>query len=160
MPDPFSRKARRIAIKDAVQGDRVVAVIEIVSSGNKTSRSRVEQFVGKSVTLLEKGIHLVVLDLQAPTPLVPRGLHAMISSQLGHEPSAAPAERPLSAVSYQVLETGTLRAHFVPLKVADRLPELAVFLGAHDFVRLPLEMTYEDSFRTVPWKFREVLEER
>jgi hypothetical protein len=157
VPDPYARKSRWIVIKDAWQGDRVVAVIEVVSPGNKTSRARTEQFLRKSVNLLDRGIHLVVLDLQAPTALVPRGFHAMITADLGHEATAVPAERPLSALSYQVLETGALRAHLVPLKVGDTLPELAVFLGPHDFVRLPLEATYAESFRTVPWKFRDVL---
>jgi hypothetical protein len=135
-----------------------VAVIEIVSGGNKTSRARVEQFLSKSVGLLERGIHLVLLDIQAPTALVPRGLHARIASELGHEPSASPAGRPLSVVSYQVLESGAVRAHLVPLKVGDPLPEMAVFLTPHEFVRLPLEVTYGEAFRSVPWKFQEALE--
>ncbi len=157
VPDPYARKSRRIVIKNAWQGDRVVAVIEIVSKGNKTSRARVEQFLKKSVSLLEKGIHLVVLDLHIPTALVPHGFHSMISRELGHEPSIAASDRPLSSVSYQVTETGAVRAYLVPLKFGDRLPELAVFLSPHDFVRLPLESTYNDSFRTVPWKFRELV---
>lgn len=155
--DPYVRKARRIAIRSAVEGDRVVAVIEIVPSGNKTPRSRRERFVGKSVAFLEEGIHLAFVDIHPPTPLVPHGFHAAIAAELGRKATPAAPDRPLSAVSYQVLEAGTVRAHFVPLKVGDRLPELAVFLSPHEFVRLPLEATYEDAFRTVPWKYREAL---
>jgi len=157
VPDPYARRSRRIVIKDAWQGDRVVAVIEVVSRGNKTSTARVEQFVQKSVEWLEKGVHLVLLDLHPPTPLVPHGFHALLCGELGHEPTAPPADRALSAVSYQVLESGALRAHLVPLKVGDPLPELAVFLTPHEFVRLPLERTYDESFHTVPWKFQEAL---
>jgi hypothetical protein len=156
-PDPYARKARQITIKNAWDGDRVVAVIEVVSGGNKSSRARAEQFLDKSVGLLETGIHLVLVDLHPGTRIVPDGFHALISEQLGHEPSPPPAERPLSAVSYQVLEMGALRAHLVPLRVGDRLPDLAVFLGPHEFVRLPLEATCEESFRTVPWKYQEIL---
>ncbi len=130
VPDPYARRSRRIAIKDAWQGDRVVTVIEIVSYGNKSSRARVEQFLRKSVSLLERRIHLVVLDLHAPTALVPKGFHAMISGDLGHEASGVSPERPLSAVSYQILETGALRAHFVPLRVGDRLRSRGVPHGA------------------------------
>ena len=86
----------------------------------------------------------------------PQGFHEKISEELGHQTSSSPADRPLTAVSYQVLETGVLRAHLVPLKVGDSLPEMPVFLEPHQFVRLPLEATYQESFRGVPWKCREL----
>ncbi len=158
LPDPYMRKTRWIVIKNAWQGDAVVAVIELVFRGNKTSRTRVEQCLRRTVGLLDRGIHVVILDLHAPTNLVPRGFHVMIAEDLGHEASQPPADRPLSAVTYQVLETGMLRALIVPLKVGDSLPEMLVFLTPQDFIRLPLEDTYRDAFRSVPWKFREVLE--
>jgi hypothetical protein len=158
LPDPYSRKTRRIVIKDAWQGDAVLAVIELVSRGNKTSRSRAEIFLQKSVALLDRGIHLVMLDLHGPTNNVPRGFHAMISEHLGHETAPPPVDRPLAAVTYQALQSGALRAHVVPLKVGDALPAMPVFLTPSDFVRLPLEETYSLAFRGVPWKFREALE--
>ncbi|MBI4604199.1 MAG: DUF4058 family protein [Planctomycetes bacterium] len=158
LPDPYLRKARWIVIKDAWQGDAVVAVIELVSRGNKISRARAEQFLRKTVGLLDRGIHVVMLDLHDPTNLVPRGFHILIADDLGHEASQPPADRPLSAVTYQVLDGGAVRAHFVPLKVGDSMPEMPVFLTLHEFLRLPLEATYNEAYRSVPWKFREALE--
>jgi hypothetical protein len=155
--DPYSRKARRIVIKDSYQADRVVAVIELVSPGNKTSRARAEQFLRKSLSILDRAIHLVVIDLHPSTQIVPQGFHARISEELGHKNSPAPMDRRLSAVSYQALDTGILRSYFVPLKVGDSLPEMPVFLEPHEFVRLPLEVTYGEAFRGVPWKFRDLL---
>jgi hypothetical protein len=158
VPDPYVRKTRWIVIKDAWQGDGVVAVIELVSRGNKTSRARAEQFLRKTVGLLDRAIHVVLLDLHGHTKVVPRGFHVLIAEDLGHEASQPPADRPLAAVTYQVLETGGLRAHFVPLRVGDPLPEMPVFLTPQDFIRLPLEATYNEAYRSVPWKFREELE--
>jgi hypothetical protein len=158
VPDPYLRKARWIVIKDAWQGDAVVAVIELVSRGNKTSRAKAEQFHRKTVGLLDRGIHVVMLDLHGPTNVVPRGFHVMIAEDLGHEAADPPADHPLSAGTYQALETGTLRAHFVPLRVGDPLPEMPVFLTPREFIRLPLESTYAEAFRSVPWKFQEALE--
>ena len=34
---------------------------------------------------------------------------------------------------------------------------MPVFLEPHEFVRLPLEATYLEAFRGVPWKFRDLL---
>ena len=157
-PDPYARRSRQIVIRDAWQGDRVVAAIEIVSRGNKTSHARADQLVRKTVAFLEKKIHILLIDIQQPTAIVPLGFHARICEDLGQEAPSSPDDRKLSVVSYQVLETGTLRAHFVPMKVGEALPEMPVFLGPHEFVRLPLERTYAEAFRNVPWKFRELLE--
>lgn len=156
--DPYARRAREIVIRDEWQGDRVVAVIELISRGNKTSQARADQSLRKSVGFLEKQVHVVIIDIQPPTSIVPHGFHARICEELGQEAPSLPADRKLSVVSYQALETGVLRAHCVHLKVQDSLPAMPVFLGPHEFVRLPLEETYNESFRSVPWKFREILE--
>jgi hypothetical protein len=157
LPDRYAPRVRRIVVKDAWQDDKVVAVIEVVSRGNKSSRARAAQFLRKSVSLLDRGIHLVVVDLHPGTRVVPDGFHGLIAEELGHSPSEPLSRGPLATVSYQVLETGALRAHFVPLRVGDCLPEMPVFLTPHEFVRLPLETTYAESFRSVPWKFQDLL---
>jgi len=157
-PEPYSRRARQIVIKDSWQGDRVVAVIEIVSQGNKTSQARAEQFLRKSETFLEKRIHLLIVDLHGATNVVPRGFHARILEDFGQEPPRLPPDRSLSAVSYQVLEDGTLISHFAALKVSEPLPQMPVFLRPHEYVRLPLEETYRECFQDVTWRFREILE--
>src|SRR5262245_52842362 len=51
-----------VAIRYA-SGDRVVAVIEVVSPANKDSRDGLRAFVSKATELLEAGIHLLVIDL-------------------------------------------------------------------------------------------------
>jgi hypothetical protein len=157
-PELYVRRARQIVIKDAWQGDSVVAVIEIVSRGNKTSHARVEQFVQKSEAFLERRIHVVIVDLHRPTPLVPLGFHSRIWEDFGHQAPRTPHDRPYSTVSYQVFEDGKLRAHFVPLQLNDPLPAMPVFVRPHEYVPVPLESTYNKCFQNVTWKFREVLE--
>lgn len=159
-PDPYARRARQIVIKDAWRGDSVVAVIEFVSWGNETSQTRAEQFVRKGASILERRIHLVIVDVHRPTKIVPLGFHAKIWDELGHEAPEIPPDRPLSVVSYQVLESGSVRARLASLKLEDHLPVMPVFLSPHDFVILPLDDTYTECFKSVPWKFREVLEKQ
>ncbi|MFO0805799.1 MAG: DUF4058 family protein [Gemmataceae bacterium] len=63
-------RQRRIAIRH-VSGDGIVAFIEIVSPGNKSSRRAIRKFVQKSTAFIEQEIHLLVLDLFPPGGLDP-----------------------------------------------------------------------------------------
>ncbi len=157
--DPYTLLARHILIRDSLRNDRLVAVIELISKGNKTSRERADQFVDKAVSLLRAGMHLLLVDLHPPTQIVPAGLHARISEAYGTPPPELPEDRRLQAVSYQVLDGGFPRAHVVPLKLGDALPEMPIFLGPHSFVRVPFEETYSEAFRSLAGKFRRVLGE-
>ena len=58
-------RRRRIAIRHAT-GDRIVALIEIVSPGNKGSKPMLEAFLEKATATLQQGYHLLLLDLWPP----------------------------------------------------------------------------------------------
>ena len=153
----YPRLARRIAIHDSWEGDAVVSVLELVSSGNKTSRARADDLIRKRLGLLEKGIHLLLVDLHRPSTFVPRGFHARLCDEYGQPARELPPARLLSAAAYEVLEDASVRSQVAPLRVGDPLPEMPVFLLPGKFVRLPLETTYEQAFSSVPRKFRQVL---
>jgi hypothetical protein len=59
----YRRKQNAVTVR-YVSGDRIVAVLEIVSPGNKSSRQALDQFVKKAAELLDRQIHLMILDLQ------------------------------------------------------------------------------------------------
>ena len=157
-PEVYSTLARHVVIRSSLRDDEVVAVIEIVSRANKRSREERDRFVSKSIEVLRGGVHLLFIDVQPPTTLVPEGLHALICEARGESPAALPGDRRLQCASYQVLEDGTARSHVVPLRVGDTLPEMPVFLTAHQYVRVPLEKTYATAFGNLPRRFRAVLE--
>lgn len=154
----YARMARRLVIRSSVEGDKIVAVIEIVSRANKDARMRVERFVEKSVSFLDEGIHLLIVDVQPATSFVPHGFHGLVCEALGHQAPALPVDRELQVVSYQLRDCGYPRAHVASLRVGDPLPEMPVFLLPHHFVRVPLEETYMAAFRGLAKKFRDVLE--
>src|SRR5262249_30721860 len=58
--DAYARKASRIAVRH--RHGQIIAVIEIVSPGNKASRAEFRSLVEKSADLLRQGIHLMVVD--------------------------------------------------------------------------------------------------
>src|SRR3954469_12879615 len=62
--DTYARRANRIRIQH--RHGQVVAVIEIVSPGNKNSRHALRSFVRKAADLLRQGVHLLVVDLFPP----------------------------------------------------------------------------------------------
>jgi Protein of unknown function (DUF4058) len=71
--DAYARKANRVTVRHK-QG-RVVAVLEIVSPGNKSGRTALHNFVEKMTDLLDQGIHLLIVDLFPPSNRDPQGIH-------------------------------------------------------------------------------------
>ena len=61
----YAAKQKTIAIRHS-SDDRVVAMIEVVSPGNKASRHGLEKFVAKACDCLERGVHLLIIDVLPP----------------------------------------------------------------------------------------------
>jgi Protein of unknown function (DUF4058) len=74
----FYRRKKSSVVVRHVSGDRIVAMVEIVSPGNKASRQALRAFVDKACELLEHRIHLLIIDLFPPTRRDPSGIHAAI----------------------------------------------------------------------------------
>src|SRR5205809_2677996 len=68
--DPYARRQRTVVIRHT-SNDRVVAMIEVVSPGNKSSRHAVRALLDKVVAALDGGIHLMLVDLHPPGPRDP-----------------------------------------------------------------------------------------
>jgi hypothetical protein len=85
----YAELARHLLVRSEVEGDRVVAAIELVSRRSKVGRAKVDQFVSMSLGYLESGIHLAILDVQAPTNLVRGRFHALICEATGQDPPEA-----------------------------------------------------------------------
>src|SRR5207248_5544979 len=71
--DGYAGMAKAVVIRHA-SGHQVIAVVEIVSPGNKSSRHGLRAFVDKAEELLRAGIHLLVVDLFPPGPRDPQGV--------------------------------------------------------------------------------------
>ena len=70
-------RRRQIVIRHAT-GDRIVALIEIVSPGNKESQPMLRAFLEKSAAALQAGYHLLLLDLWPPGNFDPAGIHGAL----------------------------------------------------------------------------------
>src|SRR4051794_4373661 len=80
----YRREKSAIAVHH-VSGDRLVAMIEIVSPGNKGSRNALRSLVDKAWELLDHRIHLFFVDPFPPGPRDPNGIHGAIWSEFTDE---------------------------------------------------------------------------
>jgi hypothetical protein len=152
----YARKANRITVRHP-DGD-VVAVIEIVSPGNKDSRHAVRAFARKAVAFLQAGVHLLIVDPFPPGRRDPQGLHKVIWDRLRDEPFTLPPDKPLTVAAYAAV-TETV-AHVEPVAVGDPLPDMPVFLTPDRYVLCPLEATYQTAWEQFPAPLKEPLESR
>jgi hypothetical protein len=154
--DPFyRRKKSQIAVRH-VSGDEIVAIVEVISPGNKSSRNAFRGVIDKVCQLINYKIHLLLLDLFPPTRRDPHGLHSAVWDEIADEPFVPPADKPLTLVAY---ESGlNVRAFVEPVATGDVLPVMPLFLEPGGCVHVPLEATYQDAFSKVPRRWRQVLE--
>jgi hypothetical protein len=145
------RPRRHVAVKHVSQ-DQTVAVVELVSPGNKDNRDDFREFVGKAVDLVEKGVHLLVVDLFPPTRRDPRGLHAAIWKVLTRRRSEPPADKPLTFASYRA--TDPAATYVQPRAVGDPVPDLPLFLTPERYVSAPLVATYATAWAEFPAEWR------
>ena len=142
----YARKANRIAIHHP--DGQVVAIIEIVSPGNKDSKHAVLAFSRKVVDFLLSGINVSIVDLFPPSKRDPQGIHKLIWDRIQDEPFELPKDKPLTVVAYSA---GTAITAFIePVAVGDALPDMPVFLSPDRYVPCPLESTYQASWEVFP----------
>jgi hypothetical protein len=148
---------RSIAIRH-VSGHRLVALIEIISPGNKDRVRHVQEFVGKATSALSRGVHLLIVDLIPPGPHDPAGIHGAIVEWLedASGPYVLPTNSPLTLASY--VAEPPIEVYLEHLAVGDPLAQMPLFLRQDRYVNVPLEPTYEATYRGVPAFWRTIVE--
>jgi len=151
----YRRRQKSVVVRHA-SGDRVVAVVEIVSPGNKASSYGVQSFVQKACQLLESEIHLLVIDLHPPASFDPAGMHGQLWEAISGQEYEPPAGKPLTLAAYEA--SAAVKAYVEPLAVGDLLKDMPLFLLPGRYVLVPLEQTYRSAFEAMPRRWRDVLE--
>jgi len=148
-------KRRTIVVRHN-SGDRIIALLEIVSPGNKSAQHAIDSFVEKAQESLYRGYHLLIVDLFPPGPRDPNGIHGAIWRKLSDEPFALPPGEPLTLVAYSAGQRK--KAYIEPTAVGKSLIDMPLFLTPDRYVNVPLEETYQGAYRGVPRKWKAVLE--
>lgn len=155
MPDAqwYALKADRLVVRH-VSGHEVVAVVELMSPGNKSSVKALDDFLRKAWSLMRAGVHLLVVDPFPPTARDPSGIHDAIWEDGTVEVERSPAQL-LTCASYRC---GREPEAFVePVAVGDALPDMPLFLTEDVYILTPLERTYESAWTSVPNFYRRQL---
>lgn len=153
----YRRKKSSIVVRH-VSGDRIVAMIEIISPGNKSSRHAFQAFVDKACELLEHRIHLLIIDPFPPGTRDPNGVHGAIWAQVQDDLFHPTVDQPLTLVAYECEITA--RAYIELAAVGQALPDMPLFLEPGGCITVPLEATYQAAFAVMPARWRNVLSPR
>jgi hypothetical protein len=150
----YARKANRIVIHHEL--GRVVAVIEVVSPGNKDSKHAVGSFIAKAVDFIRNGIHFLLVDLFPAGPRDPHGIGQAIWDELvGETLGTRPVDKLLTVAAFDAgIE---LTAYVDALAVGDLLPDGPLFLAAGWYVNVPFEQTYMASWDVTPKPIRDLV---
>jgi hypothetical protein len=142
----YAKRADRVVIRHG--RGKVVAIIEIVSPGNKSSENAIRAFVEKAADILTQGIHFLMVDLFPPTPRDPLGLHKAVWDEFADEPFDFLPDQPFTVASYIGGDLPT--AYVESVGVGDPLPSVPIFLSEGSYVPAPLEVTYMQAWAVFP----------
>jgi hypothetical protein len=154
-PDIYAGKAKAVVIRHA-SNHKIIAVMEVVSPGNKSSRRALRDFVRKAVEFLQADIHLLVVDLFPPGPRDPHGLpKAIWDDYYGENDFVLTPDRPLTLSAF--VAGPVPEALIETTAVGEELASMPLFLTPEVYVPVPLEATYRSAWETVPAFWRDVL---
>ncbi|HKB03907.1 MAG TPA: DUF4058 family protein [Gemmataceae bacterium] len=142
----YARRADRLTVRNE-DGD-VVAIIELVSPGNKDSRNALRQFTREAAQFLHAGINLLIVDLFPPSRRDPQGIHKAIWDRIRDEPFELPKDKPLTLAAYT--NGSAITGYVEPVAVGDPLPGMPIFLTPDRYVPCPLETTYTTAWAVFP----------
>jgi hypothetical protein len=150
----YARLQRTLVIRQT-SNDRIVAMIEVLSRGNKSSRHGIRSLLDKAVAALDGGIHLLLVDVHPPGPRDPNGIHGAVLGEIGTEDYVLKPERPLTVAAYvggAVVEA--LVSHFA---VGGPIPPGPLFLTRENYIHVPLEAAYMAAWEDVPPQYQATL---
>lgn len=150
----YAAKAKAVTVRH-VSDHQVVAMVELISPGNKNNQNGLNAFVRKARETLAAGIHLLLVDLFPPNSRDPQGIHRAVWGDDCGADYAQPADKPLTCVAY--IGGSGAEAFVEPITVGDALPEMPLFLSAEVYVLVPLEATYQSAWDGMPAYWRDVL---
>jgi hypothetical protein len=153
--DHYALKQKTLVIRHS-SGDHIVALVEILSPGNKASRRALRAFVEKVTAALWRGYHLLIADLHPPGPRDPQGIHGAILEEIVDGSYCQPENKPLTLAAYDAGPPKT--AYVEPVAVGEPLPDMPLFLRPGEYILVPLEATYQAAWQSVPQRWRRVLE--
>jgi hypothetical protein len=152
--DSYARMQRTVVVRHT-SDDRIVAMIEIMSAGNKSSRHALRSFLDKAVAALDSGVHLLLIDVHPPGPRDPQGIHRALLNEIGAEDYVLASARLLTVVAY--IGGAVVEAFVEHFAVGEPIPQMPLFLTRENYLYVPLEASYMAAWEDVPTQYQEAL---
>ena len=154
----YANKADQVAIRH-VSDHRIIAVIEVISPGNKNNKRALDAIRRKINLLLDERVHLLLIDIQPPGTVDPDGLPVALSITDPTEVPVVTETKPYSLLSIHCSESGNLLRGYAEIVGRNQpLPEMPLFLSEDHYVNVPLESTYLRAWEELPEPWREIVE--
>jgi hypothetical protein len=136
-----------LEVRDTGDSFRVVAVVELVSPGNKDRPENRQAFAAKCASYLQAGIGLAVIDTVSDKHF---NLHNEFVAQMGHAHALMAPDVFLYTASYRPVrrqDVNQIDVWNFPLAVGQPLPTVPLALRATTTIPLDLEATYTEARR-------------
>ncbi len=137
---------------------RVVALLEIVSPGNKNHQARYDKFIHKTVHAVRRRVNMLLVDVHETGRFVQNGINACIRNMLS--PHSTPiVDRPRSSTlaSYCPDPPRSVDIYVEHVAPEMPLPDMPIFLTPDRYVNVPLEATYLEAWNGMPAFWRNVV---
>jgi hypothetical protein len=155
-PKALYRALRRTLAVRHERGDRLIALVEILSLVNSDRPASVADFVRKVHAALRHEVHVLVVDLFGPGLHVPEGMHGAVWASIHPDARPEPMEKPVRLSAYVACRQP--EALLESIAPGDALPDMPLFLEPGRYVQTPLESTYQAAYHGFPSRWRDVLE--
>ena len=115
-----------------------------------------QSLLRKLSTALQYGYHSLVIDIFPPGPFDSHGFHGAFWDLTESASFELSADNHGTLASYEV---GRKMQGFVePIRLAQPLPPMPLFLEPGWYVNVPLEPSYAEAYAAVPERWRSVIE--
>jgi len=146
IPFELAGEASEVLVYGSRDGRYLAGAIELVSEGNKDRAEAREAFVAKCETYLQRGAGLIIVDMVTTRS---KNLHDELMARVGGPDMIAWGERLYTTAYRPMGKNGSARLSIwrEALALGKPLPAMPLWLLFGPGVSVPLEATYEDTFR-------------
>jgi hypothetical protein len=146
-PQQVRRPRRQVVVRHK-SGHRIVAVVEIVSPGNKSGPGALEAFRDKVLLLLQQRIHVLLIDLFPVGPHDPEGVCGLVAEACASEALPLPTGYDRVLAGYRA--TAPAEVTLYPLRLGDDLPAMTLPLLGEESLAIALETSYAEALAILP----------
>jgi hypothetical protein len=137
---------------------RVVALLAIVSPGNKNNQARYDAFVYKTVDAVRRRVNVLLVNVHKTGKFDLDGINASIRNMLS--PNSTPIidkPRHSTLASYCPDPPRSVDIYVEYVAPEMPLPDMPIFLNPDRYVNVPLEATYLEAWKGMPAFWRNVV---